>query len=118
MNMLRNKVSITGTTGVVVTVTVWIGFFFALVGFAAFFNVSITGEPRWQESCWNESLKAPWYYHGSFSYSLYNFISGSLFLIVTLLTLSARIQKRRLFAIMGSFLIIILAIAEYISSLF
>jgi hypothetical protein len=91
-------------------------FYFSVVGLAEFFNVAIVSEPRWHQTCWGDTNEVPWYYQNEDIYSSYNLISGLLFLIITILTLSARIQKRKILAITGAAIIILLVFAEFISA--
>ena len=116
MVIIQNKVHNTRYLWILVSIFVFIGFYLSLVGLAEFFNVAIVGEPRWHQSCWGDTREVPWYYQSADTYSSYNLISGLLFLIITILTLSARIQKRKILAIAGVAIIILLFFAEFISA--
>jgi hypothetical protein len=116
MDRIKKKVNKIGFLWALVSIILFIGLCFALIGLAEFFNVAIVGEPRWHQSCWGDTREVPWYYQNSNIYSSYNLISGLLFLIVTILTLSARIQKKKMLAITGALIIIILFIAEFIGA--
>jgi hypothetical protein len=118
MDILHKKVNNNKIIGALISFVILIGIFFALVGFAEFFNVAITGETRRYayQSCWAPADQVPWYYQNSNTLSSYKVISGSLFLIVTILTLWARIQKKKTMSIIGALFIILFVIAELISS--
>lgn len=116
MDRIKKKVNKIGFLWALVSIILFIGLYFALIGLAEFFNVAIVGEPRWHQSWWGDTSEVPWYYQNDDIYSSYNLISGLLFLIVTILTLIARIQKKKMLAISGAVIIILLCIAEFISA--
>jgi uncharacterized membrane protein len=118
MDILQKKLNNSSVLWILTSIALLIGFFFAFVGFAEFFNVAIAGETRRYnyQSCWWPTNELPWYYQNSNTLSSYKLISGSLFFIVTILTLCARIQKKKTLTIIGVSFIILLAIAELISS--
>lgn len=116
MDILQKKVNNSRILWTLTSIIIFIGFFFALIGFAEFFNVAVAGEVRRYQYPWGLTNEVPWYYRNSTIYSSYNLISGLLFFIVTTLTLCARIQKRKTIAIIGVSFILLLVFAELISS--
>jgi uncharacterized membrane protein len=118
MDILQKKVNNSNVLWILTSIALLIGFFFAFVGFAEFFNVAVAGETRRYDyqSCFLPPNELPWYYQNSNTLSSYKLISGSLFFIVSILTLCARIQKKKSLTIIGDLFIILFAIAELISS--
>lgn len=118
MYTLQKKVNNSSVLRTLTFNIICIGFFFALMGLAEFFNVAVAGEVRGYQGqyCFGPINDVPWYYQNSGTYSYYNLISGLLFFIITSLALCARIQKKKTAAIIGALFILLLVSADLISS--
>jgi len=95
-------------------IVVLIGLLFSLMGLSEFYEVSIAGHESGYP--WGPINENPWYYKNASIYTIYNFVSGILFLLAFLVSIWGSIKKNRKILFIGVGLTGILLLASFIST--